>query len=353
MLTKVPLTDLLIIVLLLLFMLAIVQRLTRHSRQDKTLIASSQSSPTPGEKLKTAAIYVLRLAGFTLLAIFVIGGTMLIYKTYQELKAEVAPAPSKVEIPNGLNLPLEEVTFTGGDGVILVGWYVPPHNGATIILMHGYGGNRLHTVWYAEQLIAAGYGVLMYDERASGESGGWQRSYGWQDAPDVGGALAFLEGRAEADTIRAGIAGCSIGGQIALQGAANYPQFQAVWADGPSVIRASDNPPPENWGLALAYASNLILDRMMAWKLDIQAPPAMIDILPQIAPRPVMLVAGGSPKPYLGSEELRIRRYAQYAGANALVWIIDEAYHCDGPQRRPQEYAARLVDFFDQAFGFK
>jgi pimeloyl-ACP methyl ester carboxylesterase len=353
MLTKVPLSDLSIIFLLVLFLFAIVWLLLQRSQRIIDRSTTGLPPPSSGRKLKTTVLYVLRLVAFTSISILVIGGTVLVSKSYQELKAEVAPAPSKVEIPDELDLPIEEVTFTGGDGVRLVGWYVPPHNGAVIILLHGYGDNRMHTLWYAEQLVAAGYGVLMYDERASGESGGEQRSYGWQDAPDVGGALAFLERRAEAGTIRVGIAGCSIGGQIALQGAAYYPQIQAVWADGPSVIRVSDNPPPKNWALALAYASNYILDGMLSWKLGIQAPPAMIDILPRIASQPVMFVAGGTPIPYFGSEAPRIRRYAQYAGSNASVWIIEEAHHCDGPQRRPQEYPARLVDFFDQAFGFK
>ena len=85
------------------------------------------------------------------------------------------------------------MTFTGGDGVTLAGWFAPPENGATIILLHGYGGNRLGMRWHAEVLVEAGYGVLMYDERASGESGGTVRSFGWQDGADVGGAVEYLK----------------------------------------------------------------------------------------------------------------------------------------------------------------
>ena len=33
--------------------------------------------------------------------------------------------------------------------------------------------------------------------------------------------------------------------------------------------------------------------------------------------------------------------------------IIEEAHHCDGPKLRPDEYAARMVAFFDAAFGLK
>ena len=43
--------------------------------------------------------------------------------------------------------------------------------------------------------------------------------------------------------------------------------------------------------------------------------------------------------------------YAQYVGNNAQTWIIPEAYHCDGPIVRPNEYAARMVKFFDSTFG--
>ena len=60
--------------------------------------------------------------------------------------------------------------------------------------------------------------------------------------------------------------------------------------------------------------------------------------------------SSGKPHPYYGSEQPGIERFAEFAGANARVWVIPEAYHCDGPQRRPDEYADRLVSFFDQAF---
>jgi len=38
-----------------------------------------------------------------------------------------------------------------------------------------------------------------------------------------------------------------------------------------------------------------------------------------------------------------------HAGAHTQEWVIPEALHCDGPDLRPQEYAGRLVEFFDSA----
>jgi len=64
-----------------------------------------------------------------------------------------------------------------------------------------------------------------------------------------------------------------------------------------------------------------------------------------------MLVGGGQAFTLLGSEGYTmIPRYAHYAGANAQTWVIPEATHCDGPNFRPDEYAERMMEFFDNAF---
>jgi len=162
-----------------------------------------------------------------------------------------------------------------------------------------------------------------------------------------------LEGRPEADLGKIGIAGCSIGGQIALQGGAYYPAIGAVWADGASIIRYADIAPVDNLVAWIAKISNIPLDWLFQWVVGIKAPPAMIEIIGNIAPRPVMLVAGGKATSRLGSEAPQAEYFAAYAGENAQVWVIPEAVHCDGPKRDPVGYEARLLDFFDTALGIK
>jgi pimeloyl-ACP methyl ester carboxylesterase len=301
--------------------------------------------------LRQAALYLLRLMGFAMLAFTLVGGSVLLYIDYNEVSKEIAPAPSPVQKPDDLPFEVEEVSFESEDGVRLAGWYTAPRNGAVIILLHGYGGNRLDTRMYAEPLAQAGYGLLMYDERASGESGGERRSYGWEDTPDVGAAIAYLRSREELTDSRLGIAGCSMGGQIALQGAARYPELEAVWADGMGTIRAADLPPVQNWVEGITFLSTWNIDWMMAVRLGIPLPKPMVEIVGEIAPRPAYLVGGGNPRPYFGSEERRITRYAQLAGGNARLWIIAEATHCDGPRQRPEEYRQRLLEFFGEALG--
>jgi pimeloyl-ACP methyl ester carboxylesterase len=286
--------------------------------------------------------------GFTLLVGLILVGGLLIYIDYQTVLSDLAPTPSQVEIPADLPFQVQAVTFTGGDQLKLSGWYLPPQNGITIILLHGYGSNRLGMLWHAKILAKAGYGLLLYDERASGESEGQRRSFGWEDAPDVGGALEFLNRKSAAGPAQVGILGCSIGGQIALQGAARYPQIGAVWADGPAVIRAKDTA-VYNWASFLGYLYTQLIDQLYISK-GVPPAPAIVDSIGKIAPRPISLVAGGNPQPLFGPESRYVEYLLKFSGPNTKLWVIPEATHCDGPSQRPEEYAERMLAFFDQAF---
>ena len=327
----------------------IVWRLWRSMKR-RARLGLAPRPTTLGGKIRFATLYVLKLLGVGVGAFLAISLVVMIERNLLSVYTETAPAPSQVEIPADLPFEVQEVTFLSEDGLRMAGWYVPPENGALVILLHGYGGNRTAMNWHAEQLTKAGYGVLMYDERASGESEGIYRSYGWEDPRDVGGALAFLSEKPEINQDKIGIAGCSTGGQIALQGAAYYPQLGAVWADGPSTVRAQDISKPTNPIYALLVAANYMLDWMYEVKLDISPPAPMIEIIDDIAPRPIMLVGSDIPQPFTGSEANHLKTYARYAGDNSELWAIPDAYHCGGPNVRPEEYATRMIEFFDTAF---
>jgi hypothetical protein len=344
-LTSIPTYDFLIsggIILGILLMLALVFR-----RRKPGAPGSSHEGARPW---RTRIVRILRLAGFGIAVLVLILAALLFTEDYKTMLSETAPAPHSVELPADAALPVEEATITARDGISLRGWYVPAANGATIILLHGYGGDRASMLWHAQTLVRAGYGVLLYDERASGESGGARRSYGWEDGPDVGSAMEWIKERTGETSPEMGIVGCSVGGQIALQGAILYPEIAAVWADGPANVVAADSPPPQNALSGLFFLSDHLLDFLYAQHLKIPAPQPIVERIDRIAPRPVMLVGGGREIGALGSESPRVTRFASFAGANAQVWVIPQAVHCDGPTVQPEEYARRLVRFFDETF---
>lgn len=317
----------------------------KRSRNGKRVPARLTHSQWP--------LYLLRLAGFTLLAMLVVWGGVLLYVDYITVRDEVVPAPSQVEIPDDLPFDVEEVVFEGGDGLKMHGWFVPSHNGVTIIMLHGYGSNRTMMLWHVEQLVDAGYGVLMYDERASGESEGERRSHGWEDIPDFGGAIDYLNTRPDVDASKIGAGGCSMGAMISLHGAAEYADIRAIWADGAGGMRAQDLPPVNSPMMLLTKASNYVIDWLYLNWQDFAPIQPTTKILGKIAPRPIMFVAGGAPHPLYGSEVYYMGYLKTFAGKNAGLWIIPDAGHCGGPRARPDEYRQRMVAFFDSAFGIE
>src|SRR5207249_4052386 len=82
---------------------------------------------------------------------------------------------------------LENVQITAADGATLNGWYLRPHhsNGRDVLLLHGVQDNREGVAGFAPMLLDRGYGVLLPDSRAHGESGGELATYGLLEADDI------------------------------------------------------------------------------------------------------------------------------------------------------------------------
>src|SRR3712207_4631015 len=95
------------------------------------------------------------------------------------------------------SLAAEHVSFQCADGLRIAAWYFPSRNGAAVIVCHGLGGNRTGVVDYARFLTEAGYGALLFDFRAHGDSEGEIVSLGYFEALDVIGAVEYLKTRAD------------------------------------------------------------------------------------------------------------------------------------------------------------
>ena len=80
------------------------------------------------------------------------------------------------QVPRAVGAPpsadYREVAFDASDGVHLSGWYRPTRNGATLLVLHGGGGDRTGAVAHAKLLARHGYGVLLYDARGRGQERG-------------------------------------------------------------------------------------------------------------------------------------------------------------------------------------
>lgn len=248
-------------------------------------------------------------------------------------------APVCCLTPADAGLVYESVMFTSSDGTALAGWYIPPQNEAVIILLHGYNGHRGMMLPQAAMLAEQGYGVLLYDLRGHGESGGNGRSLGWQDVADAEAAIDFLQHKGVAHI---GLFGFSAGGQVALRTAVSNPTVEAVAADAPGYANAEDFPPPTHWEEWWDQLNAPLLFQLLSWRTKTAVPPSLVSTISQIAPRPILLIATGS-----ASFE---QRYFAQAGDPKTLWLIPDVEHGGGPAAHPEEYASRLVAFFDQTF---
>jgi len=234
-------------------------------------------------------------------------------------------------------------------GVTLAGWYI--HGAAvdapTIMVAHGSGGNRTASLDHAEPLHAEGFNVLVYDQRALGESTGAMQSLGWLDRHDITPIIDYLIVEQGADPQRIGGVGLSLGGQILLTAAQDEPRLRAVWADGAVGQRAADLPPAQNIAEYFEWSLNHVLDLYACWLVG-EAPPPLMEVLPRLDDRPVMLIAGAAD----AFETRAMTNLAQNAPPNIELWVFPNAGHVGGLWADPETYKTRLVIFFAEALDY-
>lgn len=280
------------------------------------------------------------LSGAGIAALLVFGGVF--FAAYRV--AHPPRAALCCQTPADFGLAYEEAAIQTEDGLTLRGWYLPSQNRAGVILMHGWSGTRLMLLQPAVALAREGYGVLMLDLRAHGESDGELIQYGDPQVKDVRAALSYLQGREDLDPQRIGIMGWSLGGMQALLGTAQLAELRAVLVEGAGGSTIGDWPEPNSLQERLERGFYALYLQGLYWLGGVGSPLAMREALPRIAGRPLLLISTGE-----GGEQQLAARFFALAGEPKQRWNIPEAGHLGAWAARPQAYAERMISFFDQA----
>ena len=122
--------------------------------------------------------YGLNFALATLTALLLGFAVVVIAMSYRQTQAYMHPAriDPAANFLKANSIPYENIELTTEDGVKLAAWYTPSQNGAVILVAHGHGGYRQQDIY---ALFAShGYGVIAWDFRAHGKSGGEFTSLG-------------------------------------------------------------------------------------------------------------------------------------------------------------------------------
>jgi len=239
----------------------------------------------------------------------------------------------------------QDVTFEASDGAKIAGWYRPTQNGATLIVLHGGGGDRTGAVRHAKLLVKHGYGVLLYDARGRGESEGAQNSYGWGWDKDLAGAMAFLKSRDEVDPERIGGLGLSTGADVLANAAAERKDMKAVVADGTWSGNFEDSQRTTGRGaMTPFFAVEFATVRLTSGS----KPGAVIEESMKRLASPVLMVAAGAPEKRAGEV------YDRAAGDRPLdVWYLPEVTHTAAIRQVAPQYEQRVTAFFGDALGVR
>lgn len=276
-----------------------------------------------------AALFALLLA---------LAGTILLL-SYQQTMDYLHPARQAAsgEHLRATGIGFEEVELVAEDGVKLSAWYTPPRNGAVILVAHGYGDRR--TEDFHALFASHGYGVIAWDFRAHGDSGGDFSSLGYYEVMDARAALDFA--LAQPDVRHVGAWGGSMGAVTMIRATAQYPEIEALVADSPFVTLE------EEMDLRVPFPVMRSLIRLFAERasgvtIDSVRP---VDDIARISPRPVFLIQGmGDGMVPLDSAQ----RLYDAAGEPRLLWVENDVPHLNMYAYYKTRYTKRVIKFFDE-----
>ena len=245
--------------------------------------------------------------------------------------------------PADLQLDFEPVEFMAEDGVKLAGWYIPSRSGAAVIAVHGHGGNRTAVLAHSALLAKHGYGVLLFDLRAHGESAGDVFPFGWDTDRDIRAAVDYLSSRDDVNPQRIGALGLSVGAGASLQAAADDPRIQAVVAEGLGFRTLQDMFIVPSLANLSRVPGVWVMDNMSRLQSGVASPPPTQKLIARIAPRAVFLIAADTPE-----ERLPNRAYFAAAGEPRTLWEPSATGHIAALETHPDEYEQRVVGFLDR-----
>ncbi len=248
----------------------------------------------------------------------------------------------------------ENLDVTASDGTILHGWLLCPSTSASgekepldwVLVFHGIADNRMGVFGHATFFLRAGYGVVMMDSRAHGESGGALATLGWKERDDVRAIYTALKNRERVGCVFA--LGVSMGAAIALQAAAEEPRIAGVIAEASfSSLREVTY---DYAGLHVSpwlgrtlfrpglEAGLMAMERESGFSVDAISPERAVSERAY----PVFIISDGDDRtiPTLHAETI----YKAARGPKR-IWIVPNAPHAAGLGTAPEEYESRCLDF--------
>ena len=227
----------------------------------------------------------------------------------------------------------------------LVGWWFPrPESDRVIVCCAGYRGSKSDLIGIGSALWRAGFNVLLFDYHGHGAARGTPVTLAYRELHDFLVALDYAQQRLPHGRI--GVIGFSMGGAIAILGAAQRPDVRVVVADSPfathaDVVSHNVQRVIRLPGQPFAAISDYFLERSAGYRGRDVAP---LRVVGQLAPRPLLLIHGTDDEMIPVSHAYRL--YAA-AGEPKQLWIAEGANHCGAYFQDRAAYCQRVIAFFN------
>jgi len=279
---------------------------------------------------------LFRMAAILLAVIFIALSTALGYR-----QAQVYLHPNRTTASGDYlkanNIQYTDIELHTKDGISLSAWYIPPQNGAVILLAHGYGAARPEEM--TALFASHGYGVVAWDFRAHGKSGGDISTLGYYEQRDVEAALDYA--LTQPGVRHIGAWGGSMGAVTALLTAAHRPEIEAVVSD--SAFPTLEDVYKVNVPLPVFQQMVRLMAEMETGVNINKVRP--VDEIGRISPRPVFVIDG-----WEGAAVVMDSPHRLYdaAGEPKLLWTANGVPHLGMYGYFREEYTRRVIGFFDK-----
>jgi pimeloyl-ACP methyl ester carboxylesterase len=252
--------------------------------------------------------------------------------------------------PASYGLEYEDVSFRSReDDVLLKGWYLPARGDTAVIIVHGGEQNRVDdnvdTLELARDMVARGYGMLLFDLRGRGESEGKGLALS-NIEKDIGGAADYLQSRGY-PTTRIGIMGFCSGAASAIIFASRDSPGALILVGCFATVRSIVGREAEDYGIpgffVNIFAPGVLLASQAIYRYQ---PVDPLDVIADVG-CPIFFIHEDNDG-YISRGEMEgMYRKAQRPGSQ--FWEVKDSLHSQAYRTHPAEFIEKVDGFLRRA----
>jgi pimeloyl-ACP methyl ester carboxylesterase len=276
---------------------------------------------------------------------------------YEAINYNAASDATLAGLPDPEHCPRQGADAGGAlqtvDGVPIAGWYIPSGNesgptGPTVVLAHGFGGNKSTMLAFA-QVLHDDYNLVIFDFRNHGQSGGAQTTGGALEQEDVRAVIGWIDDHKGPKKIA--VLGISMGGAAALSEAVGDKHVDALILDSTHATLADAiqaRLERQGYPLALPGAWSILLGALIRTGQDVSS----VDPLQRITlyDRPVLIIVGGQDDAIGPTDGQDLLAAAREGGNDtADLRVCDEAAHGEPIQVCRGAYIDWVLGFLERS----